>query len=874
MHAISRKSNPVCRIWLMAAGFLTVWIALPAFADSDKNHQPAAAVNKQQPNVQYAVKPSFSMQDMAPGRVLVKLRRSPFAEGKFTSRAAEKLEGAGPRSLAKFLEHRLPADATRALASIRGKISRAFKASGVLVIETPLSVSEAVERLYKSGLVEYAQPDFRREASATPNDPNFGSQWGLNNVGQLVGGFGSGTPDADVDAPEAWDIRTDSSLVLVGVVDTGVDFNHPDLSANMWTNPGEIPGNAIDDDSNGYVDDVHGIDTYFGTGNPIDEHGHGTHVAGIIGAQGNNGIGVTGVAWSAQIMALRFMPYGFGYDSDAIETLEYVLDMKDRLGYTRVVLNNSWGGGGYNQALYDAIAAARDADILFVASSGNDSLNTDKTPMYPAAYDLDNIISVGSADFNDRPSYFSNVGCGSVDLFAPGEAILSTTPGSNYEYYSGTSMASPMVAGAAAVVWSKSAGRPWNSIKEALLNSADTISAYDGLSLTQGRLNIRRALNGTLFSLPAVTSVDPSTAPPGGEVTLAGSGFGSVPGEVTAYGEILEVMSWADNEITVRLPQSALGTGTIRVASADAKRGAGACVRAMLGENLVGRTLFPHGWHVGVQQHRFLWLMGGYRWDDQVTGIVERYDPESGRSVIDSRWTMPIPTSNTSGAVVGGVIYVAGGYDPTPYAALDTLQIFSPRDSTWTIGPSLPAPRMGAAVAGSGGRIFVIGGFSDPDAYYPESTVLIYDPATMTWSEGVSIPEPVGYASAITQPNGSIWLIGGGTTAYFGSETTSVQVYLPESDSWFASSSMSAPRAGLTTVRGAGSLYALHGADMAGGRGDGELRRGGIWKEAVEGPAPLFLPSSRAVGKDIYVVGGYDYYFYSLSDKVFKFTSP
>jgi subtilisin family serine protease len=185
----------------------------------------------------------------------------------------------------------------------------------------------------------------------------------LHNDGQS-----GGTSDADIDAPEAWDISTGSSEVIVAVIDTGVDYNHVDLAANMWSNPGEIPGNGIDDDGNGYVDDVHGINAINNSGDPMDDHGHGTHCAGTIAAVGNNGQGVVGVNWTAKIMALKFLnSSGVGNDADAIQTIDYIL----ALGINVPVLSNSWGGGAYNQALYDAIEAAKNAGMLFVAAAGN-----------------------------------------------------------------------------------------------------------------------------------------------------------------------------------------------------------------------------------------------------------------------------------------------------------------------------------------------------------------------------------------------------------------------------------------------------------------------------------------------------------------------
>ncbi|MDP7269578.1 MAG: S8 family peptidase, partial [Pirellulales bacterium] len=247
---------------------------------------------------------------------------------------------------------------------------------------------------------EYIQPNYTFTIDATiPNDPNFANLWGLNNTGQS-----GGTADADIDAPEAWDIQTGTDI-LIGVIDTGIDYTHPDLVNNIWTNPGEIAGNGIDDDANGYVDDVHGYDFAYGDSDPMDGNGHGTHCAGTIAAQGNDSTGVAGINWDAQLMALKFLDdYGYGSTYNALLAVEYATMMGAR------ITNNSWGGGGYDSALYDAIAAAGVANSLFVAAAGNASTNNDSSAKYPASYDLDNIIAVASTDHNDAMSYFSNYG--------------------------------------------------------------------------------------------------------------------------------------------------------------------------------------------------------------------------------------------------------------------------------------------------------------------------------------------------------------------------------------------------------------------------------------------------------------------------------
>jgi subtilisin family serine protease len=283
------------------------------------------------------------------------------------------------------------------------------------------AVPAALASLDKTtGSVVSAEPDFIRQGLLVPNDPKYldGTLWGLNQGN-----------DADIDAPEAWDVRTAASGIVVAVIDTGIRYTHQDLAANAWTNPGEIAGDRIDNDGNGYVDDVRGIDAYNRDGDPMDDQGHGTHCAGTIGATGNNGIGLTGVAWGVRLMALKFLSStGSGADSDAVTCIDYA-----RLKGAKV-LSCSWGGGGAGTSLQAAIERARTAGILMVAAAGNESNNNDLNPSYPASYPHDNIISVASTTSTDALSSFSNYGATSVDLGAPGSSIYSTVSSSDTAY--------------------------------------------------------------------------------------------------------------------------------------------------------------------------------------------------------------------------------------------------------------------------------------------------------------------------------------------------------------------------------------------------------------------------------------------------------
>ena len=392
--------------------------------------------------------------------------------------------------------------------------------SDVNLVDLPpeLPVGEAVQRYEASPDVEYAEPNFLIFPTRTPDDTHFSKLWGLNNTGQTIGSQ-AGTADADVDAPEAWDTSTGTPDTVVAVIDEGMDISHPDLRNNVWTNPGEIPGNNLDDDANGYVDDVHGYDFANDDASvydpdPISGKGdeHGTHVAGTIAAEGNNGTGVTGVNWQARIMALKFLGPDGGSTVDAVEAINYAVRNGAKIS------NNSWGYvGSPSRSLKDAISRADDAGHLFVAAAGNggadgigdnNDRNSTKTN-YPSSYDNANIIAVAATDNRDRLASFSNYGATTVDLAAPGVNIASTLPGNGYGYYSGTSMATPHVTGAAALLRSQNPTLDDAQIKSAILDSVDKKSSLSSKVLTGGRLNAASALS-SVTSVGATDATDPT----------------------------------------------------------------------------------------------------------------------------------------------------------------------------------------------------------------------------------------------------------------------------------------------------------------------------------------------------------------------------
>ncbi|MCR9296202.1 MAG: S8 family serine peptidase [bacterium] len=361
-----------------------------------------------------------------------------------------------------------------------------------------VSVEDALAVYQRHPDVLYAEPNYRIQIQAIPNDPSFTDLWGLNNTGQTAG-----VADADIDATEAWDIATGRGNTIIAVIDTGVDYTHPDLQANMWVNDLELNGIPnFDDDNNGYADDIYGYDFANNDPDPMDDHDHGTHVAGTIGAVGDNSLGITGVNWDIQIMAIKFLRAdGSGDLGAAIAAIDYAV------ANGATISNNSWGfNGSFSPGLYDAIRNAQDAGHIFVAAAGNGNSfgvgqNNDVAPFYPAAYDLENIVSVAALDHEDQLASFSNYGAVSVDLGAPGVNILSTTIGNTYSFFNGTSMATPHVAGTLALV--KDTYPDWTQaqLMAAVMETVDPVSDLQGRSITGGRLNAYQALN---FSGPEI----------------------------------------------------------------------------------------------------------------------------------------------------------------------------------------------------------------------------------------------------------------------------------------------------------------------------------------------------------------------------------
>ena len=442
--------------------------------------KPFFQVNNAAKTTPKAMAPKRSADDRQP-EVLVKFRPNVSAgeiekiAAKYNDRVEDNIEIVKGLTAIDDLDGR---DAETVAAQYRQMSNIVLYAEAVQKISLDDPISPATSRA------------FPRENTANPNlpdDPLFNDQWALNNSGQ-----NGGKTNADIKALLAWEKNKGSQSVVVAVLDTGVDYTHPDLVANMWTRPDNVP--QYTDAELGTYNDLHGFNATDNQGDPMDENGHGTHCSGIIGAEGNNGEGIAGINWNVSIMPLKFMGRGgFGTTKDAIEAINYAIDRKHN-GVNVRVISASWGSTANSKALEDAIRAAGEEGILFVAAAGNDGTSNDRSPHYPSNYDLPNIISVAALDRNDNLASFSNFGVKTVHIAAPGREILSTWLNDDYREASGTSMATPYVAGVAALIAAEEPKISVEKLREKLLKSVDKIDALSGKIESGGRINAAKAL--------------------------------------------------------------------------------------------------------------------------------------------------------------------------------------------------------------------------------------------------------------------------------------------------------------------------------------------------------------------------------------------
>ena len=363
------------------------------------------------------------------------------------------------------------------LAALRANPNIEFAEPNFIYRIDPIKQNNAlVKKLQKSPFTDFL--------AATPDDPNFGKLWGMRNTGSNEPKGSAGIEGADINALKAWDITKGSKQIKIAVIDTGVDYNHPDLKENIWINPKEIPGNGIDDDGNGFIDDVNGYDFANNDSDPMDGNGHGSHCSGTIGAVHNNKTGVAGVMADVSIMAVKFLgDDGSGTLEAAVKAIDYATMMDVDL------MSNSWGGGGRSEALYEAIQRASDKGIIFTAAAGNSSSNNDSSPSYPASYENPNIVSVAAMTAQNTLASFSSYGRNTVHIAAPGHNILSTVSGGKYDVYSGTSMATPHVSGVLGLLLAKEGRLPHAVMRERLEMTGVPVAALRGKTVTASRID-------------------------------------------------------------------------------------------------------------------------------------------------------------------------------------------------------------------------------------------------------------------------------------------------------------------------------------------------------------------------------------------------
>ena len=465
--------------------------------------------------------------------------------------------------IVKFRQHGAAKSVHRSVGGTLKASMRMLK-SDLVRLPEGMSLKDAMRHYQNDPNVEYAEPNYRVRKASVPNDPRFGEQWNMLRIS----------------APQAWDISTGSSAAnatIVAVLDTGIDYNHPDLAANMWVNPGEIASNGADDDGNGIVDDYYGANFNSNlppSGNPMDDDSadsHGTHVAGIIGAVGNNGIGVAGLNWNARIMAVKFLhgPEGIGELADALKGIEYALSKGAKIINCSFEVSEDPSLTAGIQSLRDAVQLAETGGALVVSAAGNRHANLDLEQVYPASIRLPNNIAVTVSGSNDQLPYYADYGKSVIDVAAPGgnasnspTGVLSTVSlrdfaGAILQYRTtaGTSMAAPHVSGLALLIWNMNPGLSHYQVKARILNSVDKIACLTGTTITGGRINAFRAL--TIGDLPAVFNVTPARTMPGSTVVITGVNFGTGSGNPTIGGVPMTVASWSDTAISAIVPSSA-----------------------------------------------------------------------------------------------------------------------------------------------------------------------------------------------------------------------------------------------------------------------------------------------------------------------------
>jgi len=830
------------RKWLVLLGCA----ALSLFLSGASNRAQAESP------IHHTFKPPKSLdRPYVPGEVLVKFKESPATFRGRPSR--EHLRSVHGAAAAEFVAA-LPTRAQASLERVQGQVVRAHPHIGLVRVKLPaqVSVGQAIDSLYRSGAVEYAEPNalLIPQSIDPPNDPLFANQWGLFNNGT------AGTAGADIKALEAWGIITGGNNAIVVVIDSGVDYYHEELAVNMWINTGEIPGNNIDDDTNNFVDDYFGINTATpvgipSTGDPMDVTGHGTAMAGIIGAVGNNNLGIAGVNWQAKIMALKCMTTT-GTVENAITSISYALSQRAKeTPMPPMVLTLGWSQSpsySYSKGLYDSLRIAQDANVLVVIAAGNNNEDNDIFPNYPSSYfhdvkdfpvptpdniTMDHLISVGASDQFDKKETNSSYGMATVDLFAPGKSIPCTLPGNKYGSGTGTSFAAAHVAGACALLWDRYPDKDWKQIKAMIMNGVEDGTAQDfrAICVTEGRLNLANSLNPAIENAPAVFSIFevPPTLPPddpaivpgradaNDTIVIIGVNFGNSHGTLSFLDTIFpdaNIISWGNEKIVATVPLGLnKGTGRLQVTNVTSgQTSRGACFSNISRERQVGSLIMGRGLAASAQVNKDVWVIGGRTYWGNVAH-VEKYSLDTNHTVVDSDWMMPTPVSNAGAASIGSKIYVVGGATEDPATTnpipVDYLQIFDTATRIWQTGPPLPKAMMQCAVTSAGGKVYAFGGM--PTTTTVAKDAYVFDPVANAWGVVTSLPTATAYAAVAPTAAGKIWVMGGFSSSAMSSQQRLVQEYNPADNTWTQQRQLVRPRGGAAGINYGGQVYCLHG---------------------------------------------------------------
>jgi subtilisin family serine protease len=661
------------------------------------------------------------------------------------------------------------ADEVRQLSQSRGSYAPTL---AMYLVHSKITNATALLNIMKNVPgVTLVEPDYIVKTNTTPNDPNFAAQWDMYNTS---------TPGADIGATLAWSLSTGSTANVVGVVDTGVDYTHPDLAANIWSAPSQFTV-VLSWGSITCPAGSHGYNAVARTCNPADDHSHGTHVSGTIGAIGNNGTGVAGVNWSTRIMGLKFLDStGSGSVSDAIDAIEFGLQAKTIFSSAANlrVLSNSWGGGGYMQSLYNEIAKANTADVLFVAAAGNNASNNNTTPSYPASYTNANVIAVAATTNTDGLASFSNYGSTSVHLGAPGVNILSTLPGSAYGYYSGTSMATPHVSGAAMLVLSKCSLNT-AGLKNAILSNVDVVSSLQGITITGGRLNVNRAIRScatpTVSGAAAFVKTDTTTI--GNWKNAYGVEGSNVINDSVSYPAYVAPAvsgnsnyTWAASTTDSRGLQKAAASD--RIAACWYSTGSFSIDFPFTDSNTHQVALYVVDWDTwggGRTMRIDIFDSNGNQLDSRnVSGFVNgQYLVWNFSGHVMARFTNTNPNGN---AVVSGIFFGGAGATPPPAGTAAFLKTDTTTSGTWK-----------GAYGGQGFNVI-----NDTTAYPSYVTVTPSGNSNYTWS--ASTAEMRGLQkNAATDRIAACWYSYSNFTvdlAFSDSATHQVAFYMVDWDAW------------------------------------------------------------------------------------------